>query len=109
MTDGESAAVTTTAAGPARSSRTRLLAAAGAVGALAVAILFATVGDGTNPPPEAGPLRRYGHALVWVLLAGCCAAVALDHGARWVPGALGYAALAVYLGFLVTVLFGVAL
>ena len=96
-------------AAPSRSPRTRRLAAVGAVGALVVAIVFATIGDGTTPPVDAGPLRRYGHAVVWALLAGCCTAVALDRGPRQLPRALGYTALAVYVGFLATVLFDVPL
>ena len=89
--------------------RTRLLAGIGAVIAILVAGLFIFVGDGTYPAADAGFVRRHGHAVVWVLLAGCLTAVALGRGPRRLPAWLGYAALAVYAVFLATVFFGLPL
>ena len=89
--------------------RIRLLAGIGAMLALLVAALFTFVGDGTHPAADAGFVRRHGHAVVWVLLAGCLAALALGRGPRRLPAWLGYSALAIYGLFLATVFFALPL
>ncbi len=86
--------------------RRRLWYLVAALGASAVAILFATVGDGVDVPDATG-LRRVvldtGHQLVWVLLGGAFA-VAAARG-RWsgVSQALALGGGVVYVVFLVAV------
>lgn len=89
--------------------RRQPLWAAAAVVALTVFVIFALIGDGSVPAPDAGPVRRYGHATVWALLAACFTVLAIGRGPRWLPHVLALAALGIYLGFLGTLLLGLPL
>lgn len=86
--------------------RHRPLAAAGAAGAAAIALLFATVGDGVDARADglAGTILDHGHTATWVLLASALGLTAWGRGPRRLPRTLGWAGLGVYLTFLLTLL-----
>jgi hypothetical protein len=74
------------------------------VGAFALAVVFAA-GVGVprdRPPARRGAVLRWGHAVVWVLLALMFGAIASAADAMVAP--LGLAALATYLLFLAVLL-----
>jgi len=86
--------------------RRRLWFGLGAVLAAAVALVFATIGDGVTVPGATGVralLVDYGHTVVWVLLA-IALGIAAAHG-RWSAwaGRIATAALVLYLAFLAAV------
>lgn len=68
------------------------------LGCLAVAGVFARLAPRTEAAGWRGWLARWGHALVWVLLAGMCLLWALGLGA--LGNLLGLAAGLTYLAFL---------
>ncbi|GAA3807124.1 hypothetical protein [Cellulomonas soli] len=82
--------------------RHRPLAAAGALGASAIAVLFATVGDGVDARATglSGAILDHGHTATWVLLACALGLTAWGRGPRWLPRAFGWAGLGAYLTFL---------
>jgi hypothetical protein len=53
-------------------SRYRIACGLAALTALTIAVLFLTIGDGTDATADGwrGPVLDYGHAVVWLLLAG---------------------------------------
>ncbi|MGN8246117.1 hypothetical protein ACTHAM_003252 [Cellulomonas soli] len=86
--------------------RRRTWAAAGAVAASAVALVFATAGDGVDAEAEGlrGVVLDHGHTATWVLLAGALGLTAWGRGPTWLPRTLGYAGLASYAAFLLALL-----
>ncbi len=95
--------------GPAGIGRIRRRYALAAAGALAVTIVFATIGDGVEVPGATGPARvvvDVGHIAVWGLLTAAFV-VAAARG-RWTRPANALAVVAGigYAVFLLAVLFG---
>ena len=88
------------------SSRARTVYALCALGALAVAVTFLTVGDGVEVP-DADGLRRFvidfGHSAVWVLLFAAFAMAALRATWSQASSRLAAAAGVVYAVFLIAV------
>ena len=64
-------------------SRTRVGFALAATAALMVAIVFLTLGDGSDASADGwrGPVLEFGHALVWLLLTAGLAVAAVRQ--RW--------------------------
>lgn len=64
-------------------SRTRVGFALAAAAALMIAIVFLTLGDGSDASADGwrGPVLDYGHALVWLLLAAGLGVAAVRQ--RW--------------------------
>lgn len=92
---------------PTPSSRHRWWYSIAAVAALAVTIVFVTVGDGVQVPEAAGVRRGivdHGHALTWALLTGALTVAAVS--GRWsrISQVLAIAAGASYVLFLSAVL-----
>jgi hypothetical protein len=60
-------------------SRARVGFALGALVALLIAVVFLTLGDGSDASADGwrGPILEYGHALVWLLLAAGLGVAAL--------------------------------
>lgn len=89
-----------------RTSSTRLLFSVAAALALAVTVIFATIGDGVDAP-EATGLRAlivaHAHTLVWLLLTVAFVIAAVC--ARWtrLAGAIALASAALYATFLIAV------
>lgn len=84
----------------------RALFGLGTAAATAVAVTFATIGDGVDVPDAHGPrhlIIEHGHTFVWVLLAAAFAIATLR--GRWTRPANGVAIAAgiVYAVFLIAV------
>lgn len=63
-------------------SRIRVGLSLAATAALMIAIVFLTLGDGSNASADGwrGPVLQYGHALVWLLLAAGLGVAAVRNG-----------------------------
>ncbi|MGC4174996.1 hypothetical protein [Demequina sp.] len=84
----------------------RRWAGLGAVVALAVTIVFATIGDGVESQGTGWRawVIDYGHTITWAFLTVALALVALNWGPRRLRDALFWAALASYAAFMATLL-----
>lgn len=106
--DAESTQPPTSSAGPGR-TRTRARYALATLGALSIAAVFATVGDGVEVP-EATGLRRIvvdsGHLAVWILLGGAFGIAAVRGEWNRASGVLAAGAGATYAVFLGAVFLG---
>lgn len=77
-------------------------AAAGAVVAAGVTVVFATIGDGVDSKGS-GAVRwitEYGHTATWALLTAALSLVAVGRGPKWLVDGLFWAALGCYAAFL---------
>ncbi|WP_062518934.1 hypothetical protein [Demequina silvatica] len=84
-------------------TRTQGWFALGAAAAAAVALVFATVGDGVPASEATGGVALvtdHGHTAVWVVLAASLGIAAARGGWNRLSGALAWIALALYAAFL---------